>query len=320
MIKLSLILPAYNTSEYLEKCVESCAAQDISAAEYEIIIVNDGSTDNTLSISEHLKKQYSNIVILNQQNLGLSMARNNGAAIAQGEYIWFIDSDDYIAKDCLGTILDILDRQNLDMLGVAPMIAFKEKFPADFDEACDMTFVMSGREWIENGIQFIGAWAYVFRKSFWANNKFSFYPGIYFEDTELIPKVRYKAGRIASFSTFSCYSYVQRQGSIMNSAMSEKKVMDLGKIVNSYSLFISDERERMDAYSVKHFEAIRSANFMAGIVNISKLKNKDLLEHWLRTIQDRPHRIYGSSLIHRMYQYLALRFPRMFFMIKQLIR
>lgn len=242
MIKISLILPAYNTSEYLEKCVESCVEQNIPSSDYEIIIVNDGSTDCTLSIAEKLKKRYSNIVILNQKNQGLSMARNNGASIANGEYLWFIDSDDFIANDCLGKIIEILDRKNLDVLGVAPMIPFKESFPYDFNELVDMTPVMSGKEWIEHGIDFIGAWAYVFRKSFWEGNGFQFYPGIYFEDSELIPKVRYKAKRIASFSTFSCYSYVQRQGSIMNSPMSEKKIMDLGIIVNSYTKFIDEEK------------------------------------------------------------------------------
>ncbi len=284
MIRISLILPAYNTSEYLEKCVESCVNQNIPTTDYEIIIVNDGSTDNTLSIAEHLKEKYFNIVIVNQNNQELSMARNNGAAVAKGDYIWFIDSDDFIAKDCLKPIIGIMDKWNLDMLGVAPMIAFRKLFPEDFDSEKDMTPVMSGREWIEHGIHFIGAWAYVFRKSFWQVNKFQFYPGIYFEDTELIPKVRYKAKRIASFSTFSCYSYVQRQGSIMNSAMSEKKIMDIGKIVNSYSDFISEERNGMDEIALDHFENLRTSNYMSGIVNISKLKNKELLYKWLQSI------------------------------------
>lgn len=320
MIKISLILPAYNTSEYLDKCVESCVSQNIHAADYEIIIVNDGSTDNTISVAEDIKKRYSNIVIINQENQGLSMARNNGAAIAKGEYLWFIDSDDYIAKDCLRTIIEILDRKNLDVLGVAPMIAFKDVFPDDFDETINMTPVMSGREWIEHGIQFIGAWAYVFRKSFWTANKFQFYPGIYFEDSELIPKARYKADRIASFSSFSCYSYVQREGSIMNSAMSEKKIMDLGKIVNSYSDFISAEKNWMDKFTLDHFEDIRSSNFMAGVVNICRLNNKSLLEKWLHSIHTMPTKVYGINFIEQTYQYFGIRYPRLFFMLRHLTK
>lgn len=95
---ISLILPAYNVEKYIETCVQSCEQQDLSKESYELVIVNDGSTDDTPEIIRTLSVTYSNIKVVSQQNQGLSMARNNGFKEATGKYIWFIDSDDIIAS------------------------------------------------------------------------------------------------------------------------------------------------------------------------------------------------------------------------------
>ena len=112
-LKFSIILPAYNVDAFLQKCVETCEMQNINHKEYEIIIINDGSTDSTLQLAQTLQQSYSNIKILSQNNQGLSMARNNGAKIAQGKYLWFIDSDDYISHNCLKDIFEVAESYQL---------------------------------------------------------------------------------------------------------------------------------------------------------------------------------------------------------------
>lgn len=96
MVKLSIIIPVYNVELYIEKCLQSCLSQDIPYDEYEIIVVNDGSPDGSLAIAESIAKTTTNMTIISQKNGGLSAARNTGMSVAKGEYIWFVDSDDWI--------------------------------------------------------------------------------------------------------------------------------------------------------------------------------------------------------------------------------
>ena len=100
--KLSIIVPAYKVDAYIEKCISSLEDQDIPKEEYEIIVINDGSPDRCSEIVEGLQKEFSNIILINQENQGVSMARNNGIKIAQGEFIMPVDPDDYVIPNSFG--------------------------------------------------------------------------------------------------------------------------------------------------------------------------------------------------------------------------
>ena len=94
-MKISIIIPVYNVENYLAECLNSVVNQ--TYRNIEIIIVNDGSTDNSFSIIQQYQLQDERIKIINQENQGLSAARNAGMKVASGEYLWFVDSDDYVA-------------------------------------------------------------------------------------------------------------------------------------------------------------------------------------------------------------------------------
>lgn len=101
---LSIIIPVYNKEDYISDCVDSCLNQDLASDEYEIICVNDGSVDRSLEILNRYQTQHSNLRVITQENGGLSSARNTGLNAATGEYVWFLDADDFIASNCLGTL------------------------------------------------------------------------------------------------------------------------------------------------------------------------------------------------------------------------
>ena len=101
MPQISVVLPVYNVEEYLERCIDSIINQGIKETDYEIILVNDGSTDGSFDICRKYEKSLSCIRCYSQKNQGLSVARNTGISHAQGQYIMFVDSDDYIEKNCL---------------------------------------------------------------------------------------------------------------------------------------------------------------------------------------------------------------------------
>lgn len=115
-MKLSIIVPVYNSEKYLLRSLQSIMNQDIGAYNYEVIVINDGSSDGSENVVLDLAENFKNLIYVSQNNQGVSAARNAGLAMAQGEYITFIDSDDQIEINSLKPILQKLAKDNLDIL------------------------------------------------------------------------------------------------------------------------------------------------------------------------------------------------------------
>lgn len=115
-MRLSIIVPAYKVENYIEKCLRSLENQDISKEDFEIIVTNDGSPDSTRAIVEKLQLEFDNIVLINQENQGVSTARNNAIAVAKGKYIMPIDPDDYVLPNTFNHFLSKIENENLDVL------------------------------------------------------------------------------------------------------------------------------------------------------------------------------------------------------------
>ena len=115
-MKLSVIVPIYGVEQYLHKCVDSLLDQDIPSSDYEIILVDDGGHDKCPQICDDYAAAHENIRVVHQENGGLSAARNSGIEVAQGEYIMFVDSDDYIEPKVLKELIEQVERDNLDVL------------------------------------------------------------------------------------------------------------------------------------------------------------------------------------------------------------
>lgn len=114
MIKLSIIIPVYNVEKYISLCLESILKQ--SFKDYEIICVNDGSSDNSLSVLQNFKQKDNRITIIDKQNEGSGIARNTALAIAKGEYVYFVDGDDWLEDNALGKMILKADELNTDIL------------------------------------------------------------------------------------------------------------------------------------------------------------------------------------------------------------
>ena len=113
-MKLSIIIPIYDVESYLKRCLDSIVNQNSN--NIEVIMINDGSTDNGPIIAEQYSRQYENFYLINQENKGLSGARNTGISASKGDYLWFVDSDDYIANDAVDKILDAIEVSNADII------------------------------------------------------------------------------------------------------------------------------------------------------------------------------------------------------------
>ena len=125
-IKVSVIIPVYNTENYLRACLDSVVNQTLR--DIEIICVNDGSTDNSLSILKEYAQKDSRIVLINQKNAGVSAARNNAIAVAKGEYLAFLDSDDWFEPDAMEVAYSKISQDKTDVVVFAWKIYYENKF------------------------------------------------------------------------------------------------------------------------------------------------------------------------------------------------
>lgn len=225
---LSVIVPVYNVVGYLPKCLDSILEQDIDAEVYEIIVVNDGSTDNSEEIIKEYQKENDNIILISQVNQGLSSARNAGIDRATGKYILFVDSDDYIEKNAVFGMLNRAIELNLDVLRFN-----YNRVDSNYTiipKNKNATYAIEFKEDVVSGSIFLSermGWAcyvpmYLFKNSFIKEGKFTFKEGIYYEDVEWLPRVLLQARRVSSLDQYF-YNYVQRQGSITKGESYEKK-------------------------------------------------------------------------------------------------
>ena len=111
---LSIVIPIYNAEKYLEECLESVINQEVLSGKYEIICIDDGSTDNSNLILEKYNKQIDNLTVFHQNNSGVSVARNRGLELAKGTYIWFVDADDFISINAIELLLQIIREDLFD--------------------------------------------------------------------------------------------------------------------------------------------------------------------------------------------------------------
>ncbi len=249
---ISFIIPVYNVEKYVAQCITSCLTQDVSLADYELIIVNDGSTDRSLDVIMPFVDKYLNIVVINQSNQGLSVARNVGAKYAKGEYIWFIDSDDWVENNCLTRMLKVLKSNLPDILVTDFIEVTNEKNVDRFKYSnksinCNSKKTYSGYEYLQMNNVRITAWSVVINRNFWQTNNFMFYPGILHEDTELMPKMYAEATKIQYYDAHPYYYRLNRTGSIM-ATISSKRVSSYLLIADRlfcYAEELNDKRSKL---------------------------------------------------------------------------
>lgn len=239
-MKFSLIIPVYNVEKYLERCIESCENQDIPYDEYEIIAINDGSNDKSFEILKELGNKYKNIRIISQANQGLSMARNIGLNVAKGQYIWFIDSDDWIDSNVLKGIYNIMRNYELDALHLAYQMVDDKGRRKPLPKVEKVTKIHAGLSFLDRVLtDKFYAWSFIFNRHLFDKENLRFTKGIFFEDLDLIPRILLEVNRICCYKHTS-YFYRQRQSSIIHS-VNYKLIDDLFFVCNRYKNYLLDQ-------------------------------------------------------------------------------
>lgn len=207
-MKLSVVVPVYNVERYVRRCILSIINQeDALFKDIELIIVNDGTKDKSIEQIQDLIDQYDNISLINQENQGLSMARNNGMVEAKSDYVWFIDSDDWIAKDAVKTLMPYLNGVN-DLVSFG-MIESSENGEVITCVNTRQVRTMSGIDsFRKNCSHCTAAPKAVYRKGFLVSNNLRFAPGIYNEDDEFCLRVSYLANTVTILPEALYYYYL----------------------------------------------------------------------------------------------------------------
>lgn len=216
-MKVSVIIPVYNVENYIAECLESVVCQSLT--EIEILCIDDCGTDNSMKIVNEYAKRYPNIrIIYHKKNLGLATARNTGIRNALGEYIGFVDSDDFISRNFYEVLYSIAKNKNADIVESTIYLyhdnnhTFEEyKLNRDIEDKNDSdTSINKLRLYRSSGM----CWNKIYNRKLIIQHNIIFPEGLYWEDNPFVVKAAYYASKIQHASSVN-YIYRQRQGSIV---------------------------------------------------------------------------------------------------------
>ena len=239
---ISLIIPVYNVQDYLRKALCSVMAQTFE--DFEAIIINDGSTDKSQEIIEEFLKKDARFQLVNQENAGLSAARNTGLKKAQGEYVAFLDSDDFLKEDYLETLYQTAVKNDADIVYCNYEFYYPKINRSFFMPCTSRRAVYSKTKALRKLIMDITlhfySWNKLCKRSLFSENDVWFYD-MFFEDISTSPRLFYFANKVAVLRK-SLYYYTKRKGSIL-STMDVKKINDYTKAMGMIRHFLEQQND-----------------------------------------------------------------------------
>lgn len=325
-ILLSLIIPVYKVEAFICQCLNSVFSQ--ISKNVEVVIVNDGSPDNSMSIVENLIKDKPYITVINQQNQGLSVARNTGLSHAKGEYVWFIDSDDWLLPNAIENVLNYIGRFPEIKVFSSVLEIYEEGKSKPYQEYCPAITELTGKEYLFKGYKQGASQRFIFKKAFLEKYNLSFYPGILHEDGLFGYQMLYWADKIKILEK-PVYAYRIRQaGSIMTS-ISMRTPKDMLFIHQRLIKFCKMEVAAEDKlwYRLRIFSIlINLFQFSKGLAFDSEFKqfykgNKNYLGKEADFVMQ--NRTYVSKNIYRealIIKYLPLTFMRIKYIARKILK
>jgi len=265
---INIIVPIYNVEQYLRKCIDSILSQTYT--NLRVIFVDDGSSDNCGQICDEYAKTDDRVTIIHRQNGGLSAARNSGLDICEGEYVAFVDGDDYVVLDYIEFLYKLLKENSADISQCGWYIEYSQNRIMDSSRK-HTTFTLNSSQAIGslcyNGIYNVGAWGKLYKLKLF--KKVRFPEGRIFEDTAVSYLLAEKSEKIAVNLTPKYY-YVQRYDSIANGTVWAEKKYQL--------IEMGDE---MASYITEHYPALsKAANVKRVFVRLSTLSQMVNCNHY----------------------------------------
>lgn len=293
-LKLSVIIPVYNVEKYIEACVECIYRQGIAEDEFEVILINDGSTDYSLKIIQGLAEKHHNISIISQDNQGPSEARNKGIRMAKGEYIHFMDSDDIVLDGTLRTMLNTALKYQLDILKGDYIKANNQEIEKGitFKGKQAYTYLLKNGEQgfiDDNDPMYCYIWMHLFRKDYLLNKNLFFRNMICFEDTLFITHTYLEAKRFMAIP-HQFYVY-RRHGSSIMSTMNLKSLYCMNDVIQHIQQLSHEIKLTSDGY-----KKINNNLFASLTVSLWYLSHhRSLYPHRMEIVKDLKKKVPALS-------------------------
>lgn len=241
-MKLSVIIPAYNVENYIEKCILSVINNDLDHMAYEIIVIDDESPDDSVKVVKKMQKNYPHIKLLRQRNLGLGGARNTGIENSFGKFIMFLDADDYLKENKLQNIIDSAINNKLDILEFGA-IGITEKGREIYKYSKATSTIVSGFEYLDKTSYMDSACNKLYSVSFLKKHKLRFKERIFIEDFEFNTRAFYYSKRVKAVDDILGY-FVQTSNSITRNSDNKKNskmVIDIEGVIDLTLKFQQEE-------------------------------------------------------------------------------
>ena len=268
MNTVSIIVPIYNSEKYLPQCVESILNQTYK--NFELILVNDGSTDNSLSICESYAQKDERIEILNLQHNGVSNARNNGISKAKGEFICFVDSDDKIEKDFLLVLINLQYKYNSDIAEVDfKYLNDNSKKNTDNKEEVFNSFQMMNRLYSTNGIRTVMIPNKLYKASLFENILFDLEHE--HEDEFIIHKLIFSAKNNIAVSNLKLYVYRIHKKSRQRTFNTRK--LDVLQVFDEREKYFKEKEELVEKNKIAKLDMIL---FLYSVCKLNKKKKEQI--------------------------------------------
>lgn len=305
--KVSVIVPAYNIQDYIGKCVDSILNQ--SYKDLEVILVDDGSTDNTLSILKNYQDKDDRVKLVHQENKGLSGARNSGLDISIGEFVYFVDGDDRIHPLCIEKLLTIAEEYGCDIVQCG-VLSFLEDDNITTELEGEKVEIVSGKNICRRMIlsrdssEMTVVWNKLYRRSIFDNKRFT--EGMVYEDTALTHELFWKSNKVAVTNQTLAFYRSQRRGSITHS--NNKKIQDAIKADSMRTSFF----EKVGELNLYYMTLYVTANDYVKLkINDKNLYSKDMRNNHKEIIKMVIHGKVG--LAKKLLAVIGYSFPRVWF-------
>lgn len=294
MPQISVIVPVYNVERYLPRCINSILNQTFP--DFELILVDDGSSDNCPFLCDEFQSKDKRVKTIHKQNGGLSSARNAGIELAEGEYISFIDSDDWIESNMLQELYELAVSNKADVVECAFQRVEEDELP---QKLCNNTPHISERSgefaimalYLGEGATPV-VWNKLYKRQIF--NKLRFPVGMNYEDSYLMPQIVYAANKVV-YTTYVGYYYFQRCGSITKSEFSVKNTDKILAYEGVRYFLLKNGLYRALAYNDATLAFVM-------IKTIEKLKKSKLDDELAKTLQKDFDRLFfdflGNSVLN----------------------
>ncbi|MCC0783692.1 glycosyltransferase [Clostridioides sp. ES-S-0108-01] len=287
-MKVSIIIPVYNVEKYLEKCLYSAVNQTLK--DIEIIIVNDGSTDSSFKILDKYKYKNENIIIINQTNKGISGARNNGLKFASGEYVYFLDSDDYIELEAMELCYNTAKKNNSEIVVFDSTVFNESGIVGNIErKMLNGEVTLTGKNLfnilVDNNFVYAATWMNFFKKSFLNKFEITFYEGIIYEDILHTVKSLVLSDRI-TYLPMKLYNYRRREESVTTKPLTVKNID--GHYISSKELynFLEQNKVYLDQKTKRTLVKMIRFYYKNSLIDCDRLRLLDKKKEIINTIKN----------------------------------